>query len=128
MTIPFWCLVVVIFIPFVLAGIGGSYRGKAFGTADNKNPRAQAAKLEGVGARVYAAQENAWEAAIMFSVAILTTHLAGLAPAEATPYAIAFVVLRVVHAVSYIKDIDKLRSLSFLLGVVCLITLFVKAA
>jgi uncharacterized MAPEG superfamily protein len=128
MTTPFWCLVVVIFIPFVLAGIGGSYRGKAFGSADNKNPRAQAAKLEGVGARVYAAQENAWEAAIMFSVAILTTHLAGLPATEATPFAIAFVVARVAHAVFYIKDIDKMRSLSFLVGVICIITLFVKAA
>lgn len=128
MTTPFWCLVVVIFIPFVLAGIGGSFRGKAFGTADNKNPRAQAAKLEGVGARVYAAQENAWEAAIMFTVAILTTHLAGLPATEATPWAIAFVGARVAHAFFYIKDLDKLRSLSFLVGLVCIIALFVKAA
>jgi uncharacterized MAPEG superfamily protein len=128
MTTPFWCLVVVIFIPFVLAGIGGSFRGKSFGTADNKNPRAQAAQLEGTGARVYAAQENAWEAAIMFTVAVLTTHLAGLAPSEAAPYTVAFVILRIIHAVTYIKDIDKVRSGSFILSLICLITLFVKAA
>lgn len=128
MTIPFWCLVIVIFIPFVLAGVGGSFRGKAFGTADNKNPRAQASQLEGKGARVYAAQENAWEAAIMFTVAVLTTHLAGLPASEAAPYTIAFVVLRVIHAVCYIQDIDKVRSGSFILGLVCLIALFVKAA
>jgi uncharacterized MAPEG superfamily protein len=128
MTTPFWCLVAVIFLPIVLGGIGGSYRGKAFGTADNKNPRAQAAKLEGAGARIYAAQENAWEAAIMFTVAVLTTHLAGLAPSEAAPFTIAFVLFRVIHAVCYVKDIDKARSASFILGLVCMITLFVKAA
>jgi uncharacterized MAPEG superfamily protein len=128
MTTPFWCLIIVIFIPLVLAGIGGSFRGKAFGTADNKEPRAQAAKLEGAGGRIYAAQENAWEAAIMFSVAVITTHLAGLAPSEAAPFTIAFVVLRVIHAVCYVKDIDKIRSASFILGLVCMITLFVKAA
>ena len=128
MTIPFWCLIAVIFIPLVLGGIGGSYRGKAFGAADNKNPRAQAAKLEGAGARAYAAQENAWEAAIMFTVAVITTHLAGLSASEAAPFTIAFVVLRIIHAVTYIKDIDKVRSGSFILGLVCMITLFVKAA
>lgn len=128
MTVPFWCLVIVIFIPLILAGLGGSFRGKAFGSADNKEPRAQAAKLEGTGGRVYAAQENAWEAAIMFSVAVITTHLAGLDPAAAAPFTIAFVVLRVIHAVCYVKDLDKVRSLSFLLGLACMITLFVKAA
>ena len=128
MTIPFWCLVVVIFIPLVLGAVGGGFRGKAFGTADNKNPRAQAATLEGAGARAYAAQENAWEAAIMFSVAVITTHLAGLSASAAAPFTIAFVLLRVVHAICYIKDIDKVRSLSFILGLACMITLFVKAA
>jgi len=128
MTIPFWCLVVVIFIPFVLAGVGGSFRSKAFGTADNKNPRAQSAQLEGTGARVYAAQENAWEAAVMFTVAVLTTHLAGLAPSEAAPFTVAFVILRIIHAVTYIKDIDKVRSGAFILSLICMITLFVKAA
>ena len=128
MTVPFWCLVAVIFIPFTLAGVGGLHRAKEFGNADNKNPRAQAAKLEGVGSRVYAAQENAWEAAIMFSVAVLTTHLAGLSPDAATPFCIAFVALRLLHAFAYIRDLDKLRSGAFILGLICIITLFVKAA
>ena len=35
MTIPFWCLVVVIFIPFVLAGVGGKFRGDAFGVLEH---------------------------------------------------------------------------------------------
>ena len=128
MTVPFWCLVVVIFIPLVLAGLGGGQRSKAFGEADNKNPREQAKKLDGIGARVYAAQENAWEAAIMFSVAVITTHLAGLSPSEAAPYTIAFVLLRVAHAFCYVRDIDKVRSAVFILGLICIITLFVKAA
>ncbi len=65
------------------------FRGKAFGKADNKNPRAQVAQLEGVGARTYAAQENAWEAALMFTAAVLTSHLAGLSAEAATPWALA---------------------------------------
>ena len=128
MTIPFWCVIVVIFIPFILAGFGGAARGKAFGAADNKEPRAQAAQLSGSGARIYAAQENAWEAAIMFTAAVLVTHAAGLPAATAAPWTIAFVVFRVLHAVFYAQDIDKARSGAFLGGLVCIIALIVKAA
>lgn len=128
MTTPFWCLVVVLFLPLLLAFVGASFRGKAFGTADNKQPRAQAARLDGIGARAYAAQENAWEAAILFSATILMTDAAGLSPSEAAPFALAFVGLRIVHGVSYLMDQDKIRSGSFVLGMICIITLLVKAA
>jgi uncharacterized MAPEG superfamily protein len=128
MTTPFWCLFVVVLIPYVLAGVGGYFRGKAFGEADNKNPRAQAARLEGPGAHAYAAQANAWEATAVFTAAVFTAHAAGVPAASAAPWTIAFVVARVLHPVFYLMDQDKLRSLSFLAGFVCVIALFVKAA
>ena len=128
MTTPFWCVLIVLLLPLPLAFTGGYFRGKAFGTADNKNPRAQAAKLEGPGARAYAAQANAWEAAIVFPATVLTTHAAGLSPEVAAPWTIAFVVLRVLHGIFYIQDLDKARSLAFMGGLVCIIALFVKAA
>lgn len=128
MTTPFWCVLAVLLLPIFLAFAGGYYRGKSFGTADNRNPRAQAAKLEGPGARVYAAQANAWEAAILFPATILTTHAAGLAAEAAAPYAIAFVVFRILHAIFYIQDLDKARSLAFMGGMACIVILFVKAA
>ncbi len=127
MTIPFWCLFAVILMPVPLALLGGYYRGKAFGNVDNKNPRAQVAQLEGIGARTYAAQANAWEAAAVFTAAVLTSHLAGLSAESATPWALAFVAFRVLHAIFYIMDIDKARSGVFLGGIVCIIALFVKA-
>ena len=128
MTTPFWCLLVVVFIPLVLAAIAGYHRGQQFDVADNKNPRAQAAQLQGTGARAYAAQANAWEALMMFTAAVMIAHLAGVPASEAAPWTIGFVVARLLHATFYIIDQDKLRSASFLLGLVCIITLFVKAA
>lgn len=128
MTTPFWCLFVVVLIPFVLAAVGGYFRGQQFGQADNKNPRLQAAQLEGAGARAYAAQENAWEALAMFTAAVLVAHLSGVPSSEAAPWTIAFVAARIFHPIFYIMDIEKLRSLSFLVGFVCIIGLFVKAA
>ena len=49
-------------IPYVMAFISGYFRKKQFGKVDNQNPREQYAKLEGVGARAVAAQQNSWEA------------------------------------------------------------------
>jgi uncharacterized MAPEG superfamily protein len=128
MTTPLWCLLVVVFLPYVSAFTAGYFRGKQFGTADNKNPRAQAAQLEGTGARIYAAQANAWEATTVFTAAIVTAHLAGVPEASAAPWAIAYVVTRILHPIFYAMDQDKLRSVAFLAGFVCVIVLFVKAA
>ena len=128
MTTPFWCLVAVMFFPIFLNFLGVAARARAFGDVDNRTPRLQAAQLEGRGARIYAAQENAWEATLMFGVTVITTHLAGLDPEAAAPWALGYVGTRVLHAVTYIADLDKARTLVFLAGIVCLVTLLVKAA
>ena len=128
MTTPFWCLFAIVVLPFILAGVGGYHRGKQFGSADNNDPRTQAANLEGTGARAYAAQANAWEALPMFTAAVFVAHLAGVPESEAAPFAITFVVMRILHAIFYIQGLATLRSLSFLIGFVCVIALFVKAA
>jgi uncharacterized MAPEG superfamily protein len=128
MTTPFWCLLAAVLLPILIAFSGSFYRAKQFGSADNNNPRAQAQKLEGAGARAYAAQANAWEALAMFTVAVLVSHLAGVPESEAAPWAIAFVIARVLHPIFYIRDLAPLRSASFLVGMVCIIALFVKAA
>ena len=130
MTTPFWCLMIVVLLPYALAGVGGYFRGKELGEADNRNPRAQTARLaaEGRGSRAYAAQANAWEATAIFTPAVLVAHLAGVPPESAAPWTMVFVAARVLHPIFYVLDLDKLRSGSFLVGFVCVIGLFVKAA
>ncbi len=128
MTTPLWCLVIVMFLPVPLAMVGGYFRGKAFGQTDNKEPRLQIAKLDGIGARTYAAQQNAWEATGIFTVAVVVTHLAGLPADAAAPWTIAFVGFRVLHSVFYLANIDLARSGAFLGSLVCVITLLVKAS
>jgi len=128
MTTPFWCLFIVILLPLPLAFLGAYFRGQAFGKPDNKDPRAQASKLEGTGARAYAAQQNAWEAAILFTAAVLGSHAAGLGAEAAAPWTVAFVVFRILHAIFYLTNIDMARSVVFLGSIVCVVGLFVKAA
>jgi len=128
MTTPFWCLLLVVFLPYVLSSLGGYYRAKQLGAVDNRHPRAQAAALEGAGARVYAAQQNAWEALPVFSAAVIVAHLAGADPARSAIAAQLFVVTRVLHPVFYVADLATARSAVFLVGLGCCFWLFRLAA
>ena len=128
MTTPFWCLLIAVFLPYVLSTAGGYFRVKQFGTLDNKHPRAQAARLEGTGARCYASQQNAWEALPVFAVAVLVAHLAGADPGASASAAVLWVVARVLHPVFYLANIDWARSLAFLVAMGANVWLFVLAS
>ncbi|MBW2233407.1 MAG: MAPEG family protein, partial [Deltaproteobacteria bacterium] len=91
MTTPFWCVLILLLIPYILASLGGAFRVRQLGTLDNKHPRQQAAELEGMGARAYAAQQNAWEALPGFGLAVVIAHIAGADPAASATTAVVFV-------------------------------------
>jgi uncharacterized MAPEG superfamily protein len=130
MTTPLWCLVLVTFLPYLLAFTGSYFKMRQFGSIDNKNPRQQAAKLEGIGARAAAAQANAWEALAMFTVAVGVLHLANPEAARsgtAANLAMTFLAVRIAHAIFYLANIDMARSLAFLIQVVCAVWLITLA-
>ncbi|MFP6654787.1 MAG: MAPEG family protein [Myxococcota bacterium] len=127
MTTPLWCLIIIMFIPIPLAALGGFFRAKAFRYVDNANPRIQAAKLEGIGARTYAAQQNAWEATAIFTATIVISQIAGVSAEAAAPWTIAFVAFRFLHVVCYLTDMDKARSVAFFGGLTCVGALLIKA-
>ncbi len=127
MTIPFWCLSFMIFLPYALSTLGGYLRIRRFGYYDNKNPRAQAAQLEGMGPRIYAAQQNTWESVIVFAVAVLVAHLAGAEGAASATAAVLFVVLRVLYCFAYALDWDRLRTLLFMAAMGCCVWLLALA-
>jgi uncharacterized MAPEG superfamily protein len=128
MTVPFWCLLIAIVLPYVLAGLAGYYRTRQFGRLDNKHPRIQAAALEGAGARAWAAQQNAWEALPVFASAVFVAHLAGADARQSATAAEVFVGARVLHAICYVTNLDIARSAIFFVGFGSCIWLFVLAA
>ncbi len=128
MTISLWCLVIATFLPLLCAGWASALRIKQFGAADNKMPRAQQARQEGAGARVYAAQSNGWEALAMFTPAVLIAHAVHPDAAQASTAAIIFIAARIVHPFVYVANLDKLRTAAFGVGAACCIWLFVIAA
>ena len=128
MTTPFWCLFIVCLLPYVWSFAAVPARRQQLGKVDNKNPRAQQAQLSGFGALAIGAHKNAFEAIAVFAPAVTVAHLGGGDPARASQLSIAFVIARILHGVFYVTDLDALRSLSFLVGLVCAIWLFLLAA
>ena len=128
MTTPFWCLLVAVLLPYLLAGAAGYFKQKQFGAIDNHLPRVQGAQLTGAGARAWAAQANAWEALAVFASAVFVAHLAGADPARSATAAQLFVAARLAHAVCYLADWATARSLVFFVGMGSCLWLFVLAA
>ena len=128
MTTPFWCILVAILLPYLFAGVSGYHKSKQFGQIDNREPRGQAARLEGAGARAYAAQQNAWEALPVFGLSVVVAHLAGADPGASALASVLFVVARVLHGVCYVADLATPRSLVFTVGFGCCLWRFGLAA
>ncbi|MFT4572778.1 MAG: putative MAPEG superfamily protein [Hyphomicrobiaceae bacterium] len=128
MTTPFICLAIVAAIPYVLAGTAGYFKAQQFGALDNNNPRIQALGLEGIGARAWAAQSNAWEALALFTVAVFVAHLSDADPEASATAAMIFAGTRVAHAAAYLADQATLRTLVFLIGLACIVRLFLLAS
>lgn len=109
-------LIILSVLPLVCAWTAGYYRQKQLGRVDNKEPRLQSLQLTGAGARAVAAQSNTWEALGVYSAAILATFISGVDLQSIFTPVVVFVALRIAYIPAYIADMDKLRSLIFLVG------------
>ena len=124
MTIPLWGILFLMMVPLVLAGINDYLRIKELGNLDNNYPRDQTAKLTGLGSRVWAAQQNSWEALIMYAPSVLVAHVVGADPVQSSYAAILFCIARVTHAACYLFNIATLRSISYFITLGCCFWLF----
>jgi uncharacterized MAPEG superfamily protein len=109
-------LLIMCILPLTCAWIAGYHRQKQLGSVDNKEPRSQSQQLTGAGARAVAAQGNTWEALAVYSAAILAVFISGVDLASISTPVMVFVALRIAYIPVYIGNIDKLRSLIFLVG------------
>ena len=128
MTIPLWCLLAGVILPYIWAGASVPFRLKEFGTIDLKTPRVQADKFTDTGVGAWGAQLNAWEALGVFSAANLVAFMAGVDPAASwATAAMLWVALRFFHGVFYIANIPPLRILCFTGGFGCSLYIFYLA-
>ena len=125
MSTAYWCVLIAAILPYVWVAVAKMRPGY-----NNRNPRAWMAKQEGnyKVQRANAAHLNGFEAFPAFVAGVLMAQLAGVPADTITPLAIGFVVARVLHGVFYLTDKHSLRSLSWLVGMLCAVGLMVLAA
>jgi len=91
-------------------------RGQAKLGYDNRNPRDQQAKLEGMPRRAQAAHQNGFETFAPFAAAVLACELRGADATWTTRLAIVFVVARALYIAAYLGDKASLRSTIWTIG------------
>ena len=121
MTIAFYCVVVGLFIPVILAGISKKSIAVRY---NNESPRDHIAHLSGKEKNAYNAEQNHYETFPMFAIAVLAAHWLNHDQSIIDLLAITFIIARVFHAIFYITNNGSLRSLSFMIGLACTIALF----
>ena len=123
-----YVLFAISFLPIFLAWVGVYFRIKQFRHFDNYHPRQQQAALEGAGARTQAAQANAWEALIVFTMVCFIAYASGLDLNRLDGVALLYLATRVLHPVLYIANLAWLRSGVFAVGMGCCLYIVYLAA
>jgi uncharacterized MAPEG superfamily protein len=79
-------------------------------------------------ARIYASQQNAWEAATLFSASVLAALVAGVSVNHMIAPCALFLAFRILHPIAYIKGWSNIRSTASTAGLSCCAWLLVSAA
>ena len=120
MTIPYLCILIAALLPYVWVTIAKSAGDKY----DNRDPRGWLAQQDNARSRrANAAQLNGFETFPAFAASVLMAQLANVDHRTITWLAIGFVVFRVLHGVFYVGNRHQMRSLSWFLGLFCVLAL-----
>ncbi len=127
MTIAYWCMLIVAFMPMSFAAIGKVKGG--FGFKENSNPREFFANSTlDIVKRANWIQQNTFEAMPAFFAAVIIAHQLHAPQPQIDLLAMSFVVLRIVYGYAYFKDLATFRSLVWTAATTCVVGLFVISA
>lgn len=124
MTVAYWCVLFAALLPIVWSGVAKA-GGDGF---DNNRPRVYLSALQGWRQRANWAQQNAWEAFAPFAAGVLVATQVGVAQETIDLLAGGFMITRILHGVLYIADQATLRSLVYILGLLCTVGFFIAGA
>ncbi|PPD14143.1 MAG: hypothetical protein CTY25_13085 [Methylobacterium sp.] len=124
MTLSFWMLLVAGLLPYATVGFA-KFSARGY---DNNHPRQWATGLEGRQARAHAAHQNHFEFFPFFAAAVIVAEMRAGGSAVIGGLAVLAVLSRFLYTFCYITDRATLRSLSWFLGILCVLGLFGVAA
>ncbi|WP_312332935.1 MAPEG family protein [Acinetobacter variabilis] len=108
-------------LPYVFTLIAKKSAG--FRAKDNQNPRAFLEKSTGLASRANAAQQNSFESLPLFIASILMAEYMVVSQSLVMAFGIAYLVFRVIYGICYLANWSTLRSIVWLLSLLCPITL-----
>ncbi|MFW1754455.1 hypothetical protein GFH30_12295 [Acinetobacter wanghuae] len=108
-------------LPYVFTIIAKKAAG--FRARDNQNPREFLAKSTGLASRAHAVQQNSFESLPLFIAAVLMAEYLVLPQSLVMTFGIAYLVFRVLYGICYLANWATLRSIVWLLSILCPVTL-----
>lgn len=108
-------------LPYVFTLIAKKSAG--FRAKDNQNPRAFLEKSTGLASRANVAQQNSFESLPLFIASILMAEYMVVSQSLVMTFGIAYLVFRVIYGICYLANWSTLRSIVWLLSLLCPITL-----
>ena len=118
-----YLILIACLLPYVFAMIAKKTAG--FKAKDNQHPRDFLAKTTGLAARANAAQENSFESLPLFIAAILMAEYMVISQTVIMTFGMAYIVLRILYGICYLANWATLRSIVWLLSLLCPILLLV---
>ena len=120
MTIAYFCIVIMIFIPLLCAGYA-KFSVKGY---DNKNPREFLEKLQGKARRASNAQLNTFENFPPFAAGVIVAHQLHANQGTIDALAVSFVCARILYVFFYIQNLSTARSVVWFVGLIITVSLF----
>ncbi|WP_353202726.1 MAPEG family protein [Polynucleobacter sp.] len=120
MTIAYFCVLIMGILPYVATGIAK----KGWEGYDNGLPRQWLAKQTGFRARANAAQANLFESLPLFFAAVIIASISNAPQARIDILAVGFVLARIAYLICYVANWSTARSIVWLIGIICVISLF----
>lgn len=118
-----WLIIIACLLPYVFTVIAKKAGG--FKPADNQNPRDFLSKTTGLSARANAVQQNSFESLPLFIASVLMAEYMVVPQIVVMTFGIAYIVLRVLYGICYLANLATLRSVIWMLSLLCPICLLI---
>lgn len=125
MAIAYWCIIIALWIPMILAWIS-KYSTPGL---DNSRPREWVSEQTNPRIlRASAAQQNSYEALIMFVAAVFMAQFAGIGDQWIAAFSAVFIVVRIVYCYLYLSNKPSLRSAVWMIGFLTVLAMMLWSA
>ena len=118
-----YLILIACLLPYVFTIIAKKAAG--FKARDNQNPREFLGKSTGLAARAHAVQQDSFESLPLFIAAILMAEYMVVQQTVIMTFGMAYIVFRIMYGICYLANWSTLRSIVWLLSLLCPICLLI---